>query len=542
MRRRIRFLVLSSALLWAVPGAPVLAGGDDIWLTLAKGPRKGEVALSWQGGRAPFGVSSSADPATVGNIENLLGETSQRSWIHKPAAEGITYYHVAEMSGGSPDFLWSSARGTQGASIWPNDISTAPGGQVLLSGTYNGAVDFGDGPLPGGANNIFAAKFDADGTQVVWSVGFDDGQTGSTLVSVGAVSDSSGNTYFAGYFRLATDFGGFSLTPASGFDMFLVKIGPTGAVLWAQQYGSSGNQYPKSIAVNAGNEILVAGKFAGSANFGGSTLSGNGGDEVFLAKFDSDGNHRWSESFGSSNSDDVLDLHVVGDTLAITGFYKAGDADFGGSPLPFLGFEDVFVAKYRDNGASLSHLFSRGFGSTSGDKGYGVAIDPVSGDVAVTGTFDAAINFGGPVTYPDTGGGLDIFLLKLDGNGNWIGDQGFGGSDTYSIISRDVVIDGQGDVFITGDTSIPVDLGGGILPGTSQDAFVARFDSDVAQHLWSARYGNSLGGDAGRAMDLSSAGELLVGGDFWTSINFGGVTHVSEGTPDAFIVAFPASP
>ena len=40
-------------------------------------------------------------------------------------------------------------------------------------------------------------------------------------------------------------------------------------------------------------------------------------------------------------------------------------------------------------------------------------------------------------------------------------------------------------------------------------------------------------------MILNSANELLLGGNFWTSINFGGATHNSEGTIDAFVAAFP---
>ena len=442
-----------------------------------------------------------------------------------------------ELPRGQLDYLWSRSYGSPDASVKPSDISIDSSNNILLSGTYDGTIDFGDGFLISGTTNIFLAKFNSDATQILWSVGFDDGQSGTTLMPSGSVSDSSGNTYLTGYFRFQTDFGGFSLTPVSGFDMFLVKFDPTGTILWAKKYGSFGNEEPKSIATNSNDEIIVGGQFVGSSNLGGSNLSNNGADDIFLAKFDSNGNHRWSTNFGSSNSDGLLDLYVEGDEIAITGFYKGAGADFGGTPLSFLGFEDIFVAKYRDDGDSISHLFSKGFGSSVSDKGYGVAIDSSNGGVAVTGTFDGSINFGGPTTYPATEGGVDIFLVKLDNNGNWIGDQGFGDSLTFSIVSRDVIIDNQGDVVMAGDMSIPMDFGGGLLSGGSQDVFIAKFNSDLTQHIWSDRYGASIGGDVGRSMILNSGNELLLGGHFWTSINFGGTTHNSEGL-DAFIGAF----
>ena len=543
MRQQSNPLRVVALLLLGLMTAPAFAGSEDILLTLSTGTTN-EVTLSWDGGQSPFVVYCSNDPTSVVDPGNVIGETDGYSWVDNPPA-GVIYYDVAEMAlpeGGLVNQIWSGGWGTSGAAVWPNDISIAPGDEILVSGRYDGSVNFGDGALTGGVNNVFLTKIAADGGQTLWSVGFDDGQTGSTLVSSGAVSDSAGNSYLTGYFRYQTNFGGVSLTPDSGFDMFIVKLSPSGSVIWARKYGGGGNQYAKSIAVNSSDEILVAGKFSGSANVGGSALPFRGGDDIFLAKFDSDGNHIWSVGFGSSNSDDVFDLDVQGDEIAISGFYKATGADFGGSPLGYIGFEDAFVAKYRDTGSSPAHLFSRGFGSPYGDKAYGVAIDPVSGDVAVTGVFDGVINFGGPTTYPDTGGGVDMFVLKLDASGNWVGDQAFGDTGTYSINGRDVIIDVQGNVVVTGDTSIPVDFGGGLLPGSSQDVFLVRFDANLAQHLWSGRYGYLIGGDVGRSLALNSADELLLCGDFWTSITFDGVTIQSQGTPDLFVAAFTTAP
>src|SRR5688500_16691572 len=76
--------------------------------------------------------------------------------------------------------------------------------------------------------------------------------------------------------------------------------------------------------------------------------------------------HLWSQSFGSTLSDEILAVAVDGSgNIYITGFFQ-GTVDFGGGGLVSAGSNDVFVAKYNLQGV---HQWSVRHGGTSAENG-----------------------------------------------------------------------------------------------------------------------------------------------------------------------------
>jgi len=120
-----------------------------------------------------------------------------------------------------------------------------------------------------------------------------------------------------------------------------------------------------------------------------------------------------------------------------------------------------------------SHLWSKRFGSTSFDQGYGVAVDD-SGNVVVTGSFNGTVNFGGGGL--NSAGSFDIFVAKFSGaEGSHLWSKRFGStSDDWG---RGVAVDGSGNAVVTGSFLGTVDFGGGGLSsgGGYYDLFVAKF-------------------------------------------------------------------
>ena len=119
-----------------------------------------------------------------------------------------------------------------------------------------------------------------------------------------------------------------------------------------------------------------------------------------------------------------------------------------------------------------SHLWSKRFGSTSFDQGYGVAVDD-SGNVVVTGSFNGTVNFGGGGL--NSAGSFDIFVAKFSGaDGSHLWSKRFG--STYEDEGLGVAVDGSGNVVVTGYFWGTVDFGGGELTsaGSSDDIFVVK--------------------------------------------------------------------
>ncbi len=131
--------------------------------------------------------------------------------------------------------------------------------------------------------------------------------------------------------------------------------------------------------------------------------------DIFVAKYSgTNGAHQWAKRFGGSSDDVVNKIAVdVNGDVVMTGYFQK-TVDFGGGPLSSMGLFDVFVAKYA--GTNGAHKWSKRFGSTSNDAGYGISTDS-SGNVIATGYFMGSVDFGGGTLT--SAGTLDVFVVKL---------------------------------------------------------------------------------------------------------------------------------
>jgi hypothetical protein len=140
-------------------------------------------------------------------------------------------------------------------------------------------------------DDIFLAKFNASGTHL-WSKRFGNAsfQSGDSVAV-----DPQGNVFTTGYLMGSADFGGGTLTSAGATDVYLAKFSPTGAHLWSKRFGDSAGQAGSDVTVTSDGNVAVTGVFAGTLGFGGPPLGSAGGSDVFVAKFDPNGNHLWSK-------------------------------------------------------------------------------------------------------------------------------------------------------------------------------------------------------------------------------------------------------
>jgi hypothetical protein len=360
----------------------------------------------------------------------------------------------------------------------------------------------------------------------LWSKRFGDG---SNQHAKAAAVDASGNVIVAGDFWGTVDFGGGALTDAGDEDIFVAKFGPDGAQLWSKRFGDVDAQYTQSVAIDALGNVIVAGDFWGSVDFGGGALTCAGNGDIFVAKFGSDGAHLWSERFGDGGHQyaDAVAVDASGNVIVTGSFY--GTVDFGGGALTSAGGEDIFIAKFASDGA---HLWSKRFGGGSDQKPTAVAVD-ASGNVIVTGYFYDAVDFGGGAL---TSAGLkDIFVAKFDPDGAHLWSKRFGdGSDEESTA---VAVDALGNAIVTGFFWGVVDFGGGALTCAGPyDIFVAKFGSDGA-HLWSKRFGDGNVQHA-NAVAVDASGSVIVTGDFKGTVDFGGGALTSAGGSDIFVAKF----
>jgi hypothetical protein len=407
-----------------------------------------------------------------------------------------------------------------------HDVVVDASGNTIVTGNFWGTVDFGGGDLTSaGATDIFVAKFGPDGTHI-WSEGFGN----STEQEVASVTvDASGNVIITGNFYGAVDFGGGTLTSAGSNDIFVAKFAPDGAHLWSKGFGSTGPQSGRGVSTDASGNVIVAGRFAGTLDFGGGTLTSGGSDDVFVAKFTPDGTHLWSKRFGDASAQYATDVTVDGSgNVTITG-YLDGSIDFGGGTLTGAGSIDIFVAKFDPTGA---HLWSKRFGDSDEQNALSIAHD-ASGNLIIAGYFDGSVDFGGGALT--SAGNYDIYVAKFDPAGTHVWSKRFGDASYQETFC--VAADASGKVILAGNFDGTVECGGDALTSAgSYDVFIAKFSATGA-HLWSDSYGDAssqyvLGVAAG------SSGVVAITGELHGTVDFGGGDLTSAGAEDVFVARF----
>ena len=436
-----------------------------------------------------------------------------------------------------------------------NDLATAVDtddeGNAFVAGRFQGTIDFDPGDevvelaSAFGSEDIFVARFSPTG-ELIWVV--KAGAAGTDRANDIAV-DVAGNVLVVGRFSGALDFDpsdGISvLTSGGGDDPFLWKLDSDGNFVFARHDAgnSINNDEGKAVAVNSSGEIHLL------VNF--STVVNNGGQNVALAKYSPDGDRLYSREIGGAGDDDGNDLAVdASGNIFITGsFTQSPDFNpgLGVFKLTSAGGDDMFVTKLSRDG---NFVWARRFGSSGTnlpDEGSALAVDS-AGDVHVAGRFHGTVDFrpGKGVTNLTALGGLDVFVLKLTGRGDFVRVRQLRGSNTEEI--RGLVLDAESNIYLTGsfagttdfDTS-PATNNVFELTSSSIDAYVAKYDKNM-----SFQWALSLGGDgidAGAAIATTPQSAVCVVGHFSRDADFDpgndNLDLVAAGNFDAFVWQMP---
>lgn len=301
---------------------------------------------------------------------------------------------------------------------------------------------------------------------------------------------------------------------------------------WSDSFGSSVAAAGNSITVDSQDNVIMTGQMNSGVNFGGGALSYVGNGDTFVTKFDSEGAHIWSKSFGNSLQDFGRAITTDNnDNVWVLGLFL-GSIDFGGGTLTSNGQVDIYLLKLDENG---NHLFSTSYGGTSFEYGYGICADP-TGNIYFTGQYQGTIDFSG-AGQSLMAVGVDGFVVKINNAGAHVWSEGI--SSAASDYGRDVTTDAAGNVFVTGDYGDDINLGGGVISAfdVENDIFIVKYDTN-GNHVWSKGFGSGVDDDRGYGLATDSSGNVCITGYMTGAINFGGGL-TGNGNPNmGFAAAF----
>lgn len=212
---------------------------------------------------------------------------------------------------------------------------------VYATGYFNTEVTFpGFSPLASaGGFDLFIAKYNSAGA-IQWTQ--KRGGTGDDA-AIAIAADASGNLAVGGAFHDTMSLGGTSLVSAGGFDGFLARYNTSGVHQWSLRFGSAGDiEAAYGIGMNSSGKVFLSA--TSEADIGGAP--GSGGPDILFAKYSSTGAFTWSRLIGGSGDDRGWALAVdAGDNVVVAGSFEHA-VDFGGGNREAHGQDDLFLARY----------------------------------------------------------------------------------------------------------------------------------------------------------------------------------------------------
>lgn len=334
-----------------------------------------------------------------------------------------------------------------------------------------------------------------------------------------------------------------------GQQAVVAKYAADGTPVWARMWG--GGTMPAffdAVAADPSGDVVVSGRFNGTADFGTGPKMASGSFDIVVAKYaGATGDAVWVKTFGGVYDDDAVVTVDATGSIYLAGYFKA-TADFGCGPLkvPFDSDQDVFVAKFTAAGACV---WSEHFPNNGSERAYGIAAD--ASGVAIGGSFSNMTDFlhplmggqgmvaPGPGSLVASVGTNDIFVAKFSPSGMPLWARGFGNASANEV-ANGVAMDAAGNVVAAGVlVAGAVDFGGGPLPAKGNaDAFMVKLTGDTGAHVWSTRIG-SMGNDYGYGVGVDGAGNVTLAGSFGGPTDFGG-TVVTPAGQDAFAARYTA--
>ncbi len=257
-------------------------------------------------------------------------------------SSGHSVFTVKFDSNGAIQWL---RRGICTNSITSNSMVVDTDGKVTVIGTFLGNVTFGfDTYTSAGAPDVFLVQYDSDGN-LIWVK-----RMGGTGIEYGMdiALDTENNIIITGSFQATAGFDNLNLTSAGGSDIFLVKFSSAGLLKWVKRDGGVDDEHGKVIAIDASDNLLIAGEFTGAFTLEGTPLYGKANANIFVAKYNKNMEFQWVKEMGGAGQE--LPFEIVADTkgnVYSMGFFANGfisdDTNFTSR-----GGYDIFVVRLRD--------------------------------------------------------------------------------------------------------------------------------------------------------------------------------------------------
>jgi uncharacterized delta-60 repeat protein len=360
-------------------------------------------------------------------------------------------------------------------------------------------------------------QYDSQGTMVSSSLWNGSGDNSDNVRET--IMDNTGNIYLCGY----------SVGKDTDRDMFVCKLTANGDTLWTRRltgtlFGS--DEEANAIALDNNNNVIISGY----------TKNSGTGSDITLLKFTSGGNLLWTTQFnGTANeSDRSYDLA----TDAQGNIYITGKTDI--NPSPIIINDEIFTAKYSSNGNLLWSSIHNGGGGI--DRGRNIHLS-ANGSVYVCGQSDNGTNEDAIVIKYNSNGaeqwtyafnsnhdnfkqsilGADesvtllvnvsdqldslpshIALARVSASGQAVWEQLYDHPSGLALFGEHLAVSASGDFVIVGS------IANAPAPAYNYDCLTLQYNASGV-YQWAVPYNSPAGlDDIGDAVTIDNSGHIII--------------------------------
>jgi hypothetical protein len=347
-------------------------------------------------------------------------------------------------------------------------LSVTPENNIAFGGVLSDTAIFGKINNPGTGQRLFVATMDIKGNFTWVSTITITGEASLYLIS----SDNQSRIYIGGVFSGTLEAGEQKVVSNGKKDIFLGRLSKSGTVEKLYSLGSTEDDSPSSMSLDAMGNVIIAGVFNKSFEAGGIKFI-KGPDRnktnAFLARFDSDFKSRWAKVVTSDDFCQIASLkHDKSGNLYATGSFSS-KLELADTVLISRGYTDAFLLKYTEEG-SLG--WSRSFGSWYYDYASHVNVDNLGGAV-ITGLLGANMTLDSLNMEPlSKENSALVIQFSPEGKAIW-GDYISGSGRNFS---KGSVLDKTGNLYFTGSFRDSFEKDGNSMTSFGdQDIFLAKF-------------------------------------------------------------------
>lgn len=362
-------------------------------------------------------------------------------------------------------------------------------GNVFLAGETTGAGTFGDQLRADlGSTDFFLTKVDSAG-RVLWVRGL-----GGSLVDrgYGVVADAAGCAYVTGHYQ-STDAQalGKTLANAGDYDIFVAKYDADGQLLWIQTAGGAGYDYGHGIALDSRGDVVVTGAIAGAGQFGDVAVNADStARAIFWAKYSPEGKLRWVKTTTGKFSGSGHGIAIDAQDCLYIGGSGSGNGQAGALSLSTAGGQAALILKVSPDGEPLWAKLVPGQPSAGFHE---ISVD-AQGHAVGAGMFKGSVTVAGQ-TFTTTGDkDNDGFVVHFteQGEPDWVHALQGPGVDYCLGVAQSA----EGQVYLTGEFSAEASfVGKKLLSQGATDIYVISFKPQ-GKPDWLTTFGGAKGDNA----------------------------------------------